>query len=135
MFQNVNKVVLTEALLPKEKRKEIINDFLKFLNEKLDLGDSIPNVIMSYDETEAQNMKSFGKYTPDNNELRVVMANRNLADILRTIAHEMIHHKQNKTGQLNPNSNDTGSDEENEANALAGVFLREFGKNNPIIFE
>ena len=71
----------------------------------------------------------------ETNELRVVVVNRNLADILRTLAHEIIHHKQYKEGQLNPNSNDTGSEDEIEANSLAGVFMREFGKKNPIIFE
>jgi hypothetical protein len=38
-------------------------------------------------------------------------------------------------GNINPDSNTTGSEQENEANALAGVFMREFGAKNPIIFE
>jgi hypothetical protein len=33
------------------------------------------------------------------------------------------------------NSGETGSDIENEANAMAGVLLRNFGKQNPIIYE
>ncbi len=125
---------LNEQILPKEKKEEVINDFIKFVVEKLSLTE-LPIVSLSYDETEASDMKSFGKYTPETNELKIIVINRNLADILRTIAHELIHHAQRLKGVLKPDSNDTGSEHENEANALAGVFMREYGKLNPIIFE
>jgi hypothetical protein len=125
---------LNEQMLPKEKKEEVIADFIKFITEKLGVKE-LPKVLLSYDETEASGMKSFGKYTPETNELRVVVINRNLADVLRTIAHELIHHTQRLKGVLEPDSNDTGSEHENEANALAGVFMREYGKLNPIIFE
>jgi Zn-dependent peptidase ImmA (M78 family) len=133
MMGRVNR--LNEEILSKEEKLVIINDFLKYIDEQLSLSGDLPEVKISYDSSVAQTMKSFGKYTPDTNELLVVAANRNLADVLRTIAHEIIHHKQNKSGKLQNDSNNTGSDIENEANALAGVFMREFAKNNPIIFE
>lgn len=132
MFGRVNN--LNEEILPVEKKNEIIKEFVEFAQKKLGLKD-LPKLIISYDEKEAQDMKSFGKYTPETNELRVVAANRNLADVLRTLAHELIHHKQRQDGVLKPDSSNTGSDIENEANALAGVFMREFGQKNPIIFE
>jgi Zn-dependent peptidase ImmA (M78 family) len=132
MMRRVNN--LNEDILPVEKKNEVIKQFIEFLKEKLEFDD-MPKITISYDGKEAASMHSFGKYTPENNTLRVVAANRNLADVLRTLAHEIIHHKQNKEGKLNPNSSETGSDMENEANALAGVFMREFGAKNPIIFE
>jgi hypothetical protein len=64
-----------------------------------------------------------------------VGVNRNLADILRTLGHELVHHKQNLDGKINAQSGITGSDEENEANAKAGVLLRKFGKINDDIYE
>ena len=133
MLKRVNN--LNEQILPKEKKNEVIKEFIAFADKKLGLGDDMPEVKVSYDDKEAETMKSFGKYTPETNELRVVAINRNLADILRTLAHELIHHKQFKEGKLKQDSNNTGSEHENEANALAGVFMREFGKDNPIIFE
>jgi len=126
---------LNEQLLPPEKRQEIINDFVNYVDESIELGGEVPSVKLSYNENDAQKMKSYGRYMPETNELVVVATNRNLGDILRTIAHELIHHKQNKEGNLNPDSGETGSEQENEANALAGVLLREFGKRNPAIFE
>jgi Zn-dependent peptidase ImmA (M78 family) len=133
MMKRVNK--LNEEILPTEKKNEIIKEFIEFLKEKLGFGDDMPKITISYDEKEAPSMKSFGKYTPETNELRVVAVNRNLADVLRTLAHELIHHMQRLKGVLGQNSNDTGSEHENEANALAGVYMREFGAKNPIIFE
>ena len=133
MMKKVNK--LNEEILPTEKKNEIIKQFIEFLKEKLGFDDNMPEIKISYDEKEAPSMKSFGKYTPETNELRVVAVNRNLADVLRTLAHELIHHMQRLKGVLGQDSNDTGSEHENEANALAGVYMREFGAKNPIIFE
>ena len=80
-------------------------------------------------------MRSFGGYIPSKKEIYIVIANRNLADILRTLAHELVHWKQDLEGRLNENSGQTGSDEENEANSIAGIVLRNYGKKNPIIYE
>ncbi len=133
MMKRVNK--LDEAILPVEYKANVIAEFINYLDGKLGLNGDLPEVKISDDSNVAQEMKSFGKYTPSTNELLVVIANRNLADVLRTIAHELVHHKQRNDNKLNPDSNDTGSEQENEANALAGVLMREFGQNNPIIFE
>lgn len=135
MMGRVNKHKLNEEVLPHDKRNEVINDFVKFVDSEIDFNGKIPNMRISYDDNDAREMKSYGRYIPETNEILVVAANRGLADILRTIAHELVHQKQKEEGRLKPDSGNTGSDEENEANALAGVLMREFGKNNPIIFE
>lgn len=135
IMNRVNKTTLNEEVLPDEQKTEVIKNFVNYANEELGLNGDLPNLTISHDAQEAQGMKSFGKYTPDDNDLRVVAANRNLADTLRTLAHELVHHKQRKDGVLQPSSNETGSEAENEANAKAGILLRNFGKANPIIFE
>jgi hypothetical protein len=63
------------------------------------------------------------------------MRNRNMADVLRTLAHELVHHKQNELGKLDPNSGKTGSDIENEANIKAGIIMRDFGRGREEIYE
>ena len=127
---------MSEAVLPVKKKEEIISEFVNFVNEYLEYGTgNEPNVVISNDPEEAANMFSFGKFTPMTGEIRVVATNRNLADVLRTLAHEMVHHKQNLQGRLHAESNEDGSDTENEANAQAAIIMRKFGKANPIIFE
>lgn len=132
MMKRVNK--LDEQEQSKDERKVIVDDFINYVSEQLGLED-IPKVELLYQEGIAQNMKSFGGYQPQSKNIIVVATNRNLADMLRTIAHELIHRKQDEEGKLKPDSGETGSEEENEANAQAGVFMRDYGKNNPNIFE
>jgi len=134
LFEMVNRVNgLNEELLPKEVKGEIINNFVKDVTEYLNIkGDKIE---ISYDPTEAAEMKSFGKQTPSTGIIRVIATNRNLADVLRTLAHELVHRKQEKEGRLYNGAGEDGSDIENEANAEAAIIMRRFGKANPIIFE
>ena len=51
-----------------------------------------------------------------------------LRRMLETLAHEMVHQKQNELGLLEIDSGETGSDIENEANACAGIIMRNFGE-------
>jgi len=136
LFQMMGRVSrLNEEILSPDKKSEIVRHFMEFADDRLNMNGDMPKVKLSFDETDAQTRKSFGNYNPEAKEILVVAANRNLGDILRTLAHELIHYKQDKEGRIKPNSGETGSTEENEANSLAGVLMREFGKNNPIIFE
>ena len=134
LFEMVGKVSgLNEQLLPPEKKKELITDFVNYVCEYLDVNDD--RIEISYDPEEAQEMTSFGKHVPATGIIRVVAANRNLADILRTLAHELVHRKQEKEGKIYDGAGEDGSDIENEANAEAAIIMRKFGKANPIIFE
>lgn len=132
MMKRVNG--LNEGILSIDKRNDVVNDFISFANNMLNLND-YPDVNLIDDEDVAKLMHSYGRYMPETDEIVVVAANRGLADILRTIVHELVHHKQRQENRLNPNSGETGSSEENEANAIAGIIMREYAKNNPIIFE
>ena len=74
---------------------------------------------------------SFGMYSPDDRTLYVALANRHPVDILRTIAHELVHFRQDQRDELNPRSGETGSTQENQAHELAGVTMRIFNKRYP----
>ncbi len=131
MMERVNG--LNENILSKEKKDEIINKFINDVCKYLDIENN--NIEISYEPNEAAKMSSFGKNTPSTNTIRVVALNRNLADVLRTLAHELVHRKQKKEGRLYSGAGDDGSDIENEANSEAALIMRRFGKANPIIFE
>lgn len=79
--------------------------------------------------------KSFGGYQPTEKKIYISVANRNLADILRSLAHELVHAKQDEEGRIGEKSGKTGSEEENQANAVAGVIMRRYGQENPSIFD
>jgi hypothetical protein len=81
-------------------------------------------------------MASLGYYNPSTKKIHVVIKNRLMADILRTIAHELVHRKQDEMGQLiNPaKDGQTGSSIENKANSVAGILMRNYGQENSDIF-
>jgi hypothetical protein len=113
---------------------DVIQDFIDFAVDALELK-QIPKINFTDDEDLARNMHSLGAYNPKTDELLVVKGSRLTADILRTLAHELVHRKQDELGMLDPDSGKTGSPIENEANAAAGVLLRQFGQYRPEIFE
>ena len=115
-------------------RQVLVSDFVNFCSEVLQIGQS-PVLDLVEDTSWALDRRSFGEYNPMNSSLSVYVKNRNMADILRTIAHELVHHKQSELGMLSPGAGDTGSEIENQANSLAGVILREYGKMNKLIYE
>jgi hypothetical protein len=82
------------------------------------------------------NLTSLGKYDVISNQIFVVVEDRLLADILRTVAHEMAHQKQNEMGYItNPKIDGaTGSRIENNANIIAGILLRDYGKVDNSIY-
>jgi hypothetical protein len=121
-------------MIPEQLRQDIIEDFIQFVKNKLDI-DQLPTIRFLNDREWATEKRSFGQYDPNQNHLDVYIGNRNLADILRTLCHELVHHRQNELGKLYTNAGKTGSNIENQANALAGMMMRDYGKSNDLIYE
>jgi len=58
-----------------------------------------------------------------------------MVDVLRSIAHELMHMKQELENRLYDNSGEDGSSEENEAHAFSGLMIRKYGRETPKIYE
>lgn len=120
---------------PKSKGR-IIGEFIKFAKDRLSLISLPFNIKLVTDGGFATTFKSYGGYDPVNNDIFVYVTNRSIPDILRTLAHELVHLKQRQGGYIGgPEDGETGSDIENEANAAAGILLRDFGRRNGHIYE
>jgi Zn-dependent peptidase ImmA (M78 family) len=135
VFEKVNKINLNENILSVDDKNKLIKEFIDYVDKEIGLNGNRPTILITYEKGVAKEWKSFGGYIPNQKTIKIVCANRNLADICRTLGHELIHYKQDIDGKLNQDSGKTGSDCENEANSLAGVLMRNFGKINPEIFE
>jgi hypothetical protein len=70
-------------------------------------------------------------YVNGEKTLHVAILNRHPVDILRTVAHELVHYRQDIRDELNDESGATGSPEENQAHEIAGVVMRHFNKRYP----
>ena len=87
------------------------------------------------DDEYSKKQKTFGQYVNDTETIHLQIKNRHILDVFRTLAHEMVHHKQDVAGELNDRSGEDGSPEENEANAKAAVIMRLWAKMNPELFQ
>ena len=117
-----------------QERLDTIKDFVDYCRINLEI-EQLPEIEFTEDKSWATNSRSFGHYIPSNNFLKVYIGNRNLADILRTLSHELVHHRQNELGMIKSNSGQTGSEIENQANSISGILMRNYGKTNELIYE
>jgi len=120
--------------MEEQQRISIYKDFLKFCYGELNIKHA-PRIKITRDKNFVKINYSFGGYYPQEKAIVVYDNNRNLADCLRTLAHELVHHSQNEKGSLKPESGKDGSEHENEANSKAGIILRSYGRQHPIIYE
>lgn len=109
-----------------------VQQFVTYAAVRLNLQQTPVVSLMPADK----NLTSLGKYDVISNQIFVVVEDRLLADILRTIAHEMAHQKQNEMGYITNPAVDgaTGSRIENNANIIAGILLRDYGKVDNSIY-
>jgi len=124
--------IITESL-SLDDTKNIIKEFLKFVKSELEL-DKLPKINLISDTDYSIKHKSFGGYRPGDKSISVMISNRHIQDVLRTLAHENVHYKQDINGELNDESGEDGSQQENEANATAAVVMRKWGKLHPELF-
>ena len=117
----------------KKINEGVIDDFIEFGKKELSLDDDFRVNLTS----DGDDIETLANYDMLDNEINVLTKDRADADIIRSIAHEMVHHKQNERGDLrgNPEEGEDGSPWEDEANAKAGVLVRRFGKINPKIYD
>jgi Zn-dependent peptidase ImmA (M78 family) len=112
---------------------DALRDFLPIAVKHLKIKE-LPKIKLLGD-VETDHMPSFGKFSNDDRTVHLGIKNRHPNDILRTLAHEMVHYAQGEHGELDADSWQTGSPVEDQANAEAGVIMREFNKQFPQYME
>jgi hypothetical protein len=71
----------------------------------------------------------------ENKIVRVCAKNRALVDVMRSIAHELVHHKQWEDGRLEIRPPDIGGEIEDESNAKAGQYIKMYAKINDKFYD
>jgi hypothetical protein len=126
------KKSLNEAVIH-PSTMDALEDFLPFVMKLLKL-DKLPRISV-HKTIETGDQPSFGGYNPEDGTIQLALKDRHPADVLRTLAHELVHFKQDQQGELDEQSGATGSNEENEANTKAGIIMRYFNKRFPQYLE
>ena len=117
-----------------QNNTDTIKHFIKFCKEELNIQ-SLPHIKLIADKSFVEQFRSYGEYNLHLNQIKVFYPGRNLADVCRSLAHELVHHRQKELNMIAQESGETGSEIENEANALAGILMRDYGKLNLSIYD
>ncbi len=114
-------------------RDKITQDFVDFCQQEL--GYAVPATCEVMDNRD--DLVTLASYNLKDNSVKVYGKDRGLADILRSIAHELVHHQQLEDGKIDIDNppQDIGGDIEDEANAVAGQLVKKFGYENRNIYE
>ena len=115
--------------------EEILKNFIDFCAKELKL-DHMPIIKLRKDPQWPVAHKTFGRYINDKNLLEVAWGQRHIMDVLRTVAHELTHkHQHERDGErMGATAGETGSPWENEANARAGILMRDYARLHPDYF-
>ena len=113
------------------EKMELIQQFVDYVCEKLGIhGDVFINLQGTRD-----GLTTTAQFNTLTNEINIYSNGRHPVDICRSIAHELVHQQQKEEDRLYDGAGEDGTDIENEANSVAGVMIREFGRENPELYE
>jgi Zn-dependent peptidase ImmA (M78 family) len=102
--------------------------FLNFCCDELNLTKKFHCYIVA--DREKYGIKTTAYYLDDGNKIAVYGKNRMLGDVLRSIAHELVHQLQHEEDRIEYPVQDEGGEIEDEANAKAGVLVKKFIKHD-----
>ena len=130
--------------------EDLIQQFMPFAQEHIGFDDP-PRLFLKQDEENAKNpLGKTAYYDPQERSVTVYVSGRHPKDILRSLGHELVHHKQNCDGKFDDiQPDDMGEgyaqthaglrDMEFEANSKGSMALRDFEdrlkKENTIYYE
>ena len=121
------------ALLSEDTESDvdsIAQEFVEFASERLQF-DQMPHIDFVEHVTGTEH-PTFGSYDSATDVISIGTSDRHVMDIMRTLAHELVHHKQRETkSELDGG---TASRDENQANSVAGTLMREFADQHPEYF-
>jgi hypothetical protein len=120
------------SFLTDDKKKKL-DEFVKFVKTELGLKNT-PTISVQNHRNGLKTTANYD-YTQDNKVIKVCAKNRALVDVMRSIAHEMVHHKQWEDGRLEVRPPDIGGEIEDEANAKAGQYIKLFAKKDSSIYD
>jgi hypothetical protein len=118
------KVFIDKTLSMPDSDMQTIAKFCIACNDHLQMDCDFTVKIVN--DKKKYGIKTTAYYNPANNDVCVWGAGRNVLDVCRSIAHEMVHMMQNQKGLITGPIKDIGGFHEDQANAKAGEIVKKF---------
>lgn len=116
-----------------DDKKYKLNEFTKFVKKELGIK-TMPKIRIQNNRDEIKTTANYNYNDPEK-IIKIYGKGRALVDIMRSVAHELVHHKQWESGRLKVKPPDIGGDIEDEANAMAGQFIKLFSQMDQTIYD
>lgn len=136
-LMNINE---GKTVFPSEDKK-VLDDFINFTKKELNIKYDV-DIEFRDDDGENNEIKTTAVYQysdkdPESDiaDIKVHAGDRYLIDIMRSVAHELVHHQQNENGKLKGKISNVGGPIEDEANAVAGELIKKYGTQHPEIYD
>lgn len=126
-----SKVEVESGITFDDSMKALTEKFLTFVAENLQLQEYPTIKVLA----KRQGGMTYGAFNPADNSIMVLGKSRGLADIFRTVAHELTHYKQKVEGRIPSDLKGRDLKLEAEANTKAGDLIYMFGLQNPQVYE
>jgi len=134
----LNEQVETKGVQFDSSEKKTIDDFVEFVRKELGIENEVDVILQNNKDgiktTAVYKYQDEGDEDFEQSHIKVFALGRALVDVLRSIAHELVHHKQNEDGELKGKISNVGGHIEDEANALAGEMIKTYGLEHPEIY-
>jgi hypothetical protein len=125
---------LNEIKSTQPSKQQKVKQFADWAIQRLKIKKP-PQINYSNDFKRVASHRTFGTTLPTG-EVWVYLGNRNAADIMRTLCHELVHVLQFELGTAQVGmSEEQRLAVEDQANALAGRMMRQYGKQHVDIYE
>ena len=117
-----------------EKKESKLTEFVKFVKKELGIK-NMPEILVKATRDGLKTTANYD-YRQEHKVVKVYGKNRALVDVMRSIAHELVHHKQYEDGRLDgPKPPDIGGEIEDEANAKAGQYIKLFAQKDKTLYD
>ena len=134
----LNEKVETKGVQFDSSEKKTIDDFVEFVKKELGINNEVDIQLQNNKDgiktTAVYKYQDKGDEDFEQSHIKVFALGRALVDVLRSIAHELVHHKQNEDGELKGKHSNVGGPIEDEANAVAGEMIKAYGLEHPEIY-
>jgi hypothetical protein len=114
--------------------KEILQPFVKSCIKYLGINKPL-KIILKRDPEWTRRNGTFGRFDHATRSVTLAVSGRHVLDILRTLAHELTHARQDEQADMPVDAGKTGSPYEDEANAMAGRIMRHWVDKHPEFFK
>jgi len=114
--------------------KQVLQPFIDSCVEYLGI-EQAPKIILKRDPEWTRRNGTFGQFDHETRSVTLAVSGRHVLDILRTLAHELTHARQDELADMPVDAGETGSPYEDEANAMAGRIMRHWVDQYPEFFK